>query len=156
MSSHNMSGKTCRVVLSVEPRLLREMLRHVIIKAPGLQLVGETAGKTLPAVIEQVDAQWVIVSLLSGGELPERAEALLVTHPTVAILAVAADGSQWKVKWLETHEEFLGEGLSLDELIQILRQGGPVSGECGWCGEMELAVDRTGGRSGNQDRQRGS
>lgn len=154
MSDHNMSEKTCRVVLSVEPRLLREMLRHVIIKTPGLQLVGETVGKTLPTVIEQVDAQWVIVSLLPGGELPERAGALLVTHPTVAILAVAADGSQWKLKWLETYEELLEEGLSLDELIQILRQGGPVSEEPGPCADMGLAVDGTGCRPGDKPAER--
>jgi len=60
--------QTHRVVLANESRLLREMLERVIRKVPDLEVVGHAADPArLPSVLEETDAQWVIVSLLPNG-----------------------------------------------------------------------------------------
>jgi hypothetical protein len=133
-----------RVLLAVQPRLLREMLRHAILKSPYLRLVGEVCnGGELSPMVEAKDPQWVIVSLSPDGELPDAAERLWMAAPSISILAVASDGSQvkmgWKQPyqtsvdnggngkqmrfgWTESHEVFL-EDLSLEGLMFVLRQG---------------------------------
>lgn len=133
-----------RIILANETRLLREMLRRAIARSPYLQVVGEVTDRAnLSSRVEETDAQWVIVSLLPDGGIPETAETLLMENPSVAILAVAPDGSQlrvgWtepcekaiavapdgspvKLRWTETHEKLL-EDLSLEELITVLRKG---------------------------------
>lgn len=133
-----------RVLLAIKPRLLREMLRHAILKSPYLRLVGEVCnGRELSSMVEEKDPQWVIMSLSPDGELPDTAERLWMAEPSISILAVASDGSQvkmgWKQPyqtsadggtngnrmrfgWTESHEVFL-EDLSLEGLIFVLRQG---------------------------------
>lgn len=112
-----------QVVLANEPRLLRGMLKRVIAKAPGLQVVGEaTDPAKLSSMIRQTGARWVIVSLWPEGLLPGSLEALLAEHASVSILGVAADGSQARIKRHESPEEVL-HSLSLARLIAILREG---------------------------------
>ena len=114
-----------RIVVANKQRLLRQMLRRVIEKTPDFQVVGEISGLTrLPEYVDQVDAQWVIVSLESDGNMPEEIETLLAQYPTVRVLAVASDGSHVKVKWVETHEEDL-DNLSLGALVAALRKQSP-------------------------------
>jgi len=114
-----------RVVLANESRLLREMLERVIKKVPDLEVVGHSADPArLPSLLEEIDAQWVIVSLLPNGKIPAVADSLLAEHPSLRVLAVAVDGSQMKAKWVEPHEKDLGD-LSLEELIAILEDGHP-------------------------------
>jgi len=43
----------------------------------------------------------------------------MASHPSVRFMALAADGSKIKLKWLEAHELELN-GLSLTDLLQIL------------------------------------
>jgi len=112
--------QTHRVVLANESRLLREMLERVIRKVPDLEVVGHaTDAARLPSLLEETDAQWVIVSLLPDSKIPAVADSLLAEHPSLRLLAVAVDGSQVKAKWVEPHEKDLGD-LSLEELIAIL------------------------------------
>lgn len=133
-----------RVIMAVETRLLRQLLSRAIVRSPHLQVVATVDSSTnLASVVEQTDAEWVIISLLPDGQLPGRAWALLSAQPSVSVLAVmpdgsrvkmgwtepyekmvavAADGSPVKLRWTEIHEMFLND-LSLDELITILRKG---------------------------------
>jgi hypothetical protein len=133
-----------RIILANGTRLLREMLKRAIIRSPHLRVVGEfTAETDLTSMVEETHAQWVIVSLLPDGEVPEVADTLLAEHPSVAVLAVAADGSQVRIGWTEPLEKAIAltpdgrpvqlkwtesqdkrlEDLSLDELIAIMRRG---------------------------------
>jgi hypothetical protein len=109
-----------RIIMVSGSRFLQEMLKRVIAKTPGLQLVDEiTDLAMLSSAIERTDAQWVVVSYPPKGKLPEAVESALAAHPSVRVLAVAADGSHVKMKWVESREEILDD-LSLDELIAVL------------------------------------
>ena len=114
-----------RIVLANESRLWREMLKRVIEKIPDLRIVGVVTDLAiLASVVEQTSAGWVILSLTRDGKIPEMAESLLSVHPSVRILAVATDGSQVKMKWLEPHEDELDDW-SLNEMIDVLRGSTP-------------------------------
>ena len=116
-----------RIILANGSRFLHDMLKRVIEKTPDLQVVGEvTELARLPAAMVQIDAEWVVVPLSPDGKIPQVVESWLTAHPSVRVLAVATDGSQLRMKWLESHEEALDD-LSLDELIEILCRHRPVN-----------------------------
>ena len=112
-----------QVILANEPRLLRGILKRVLARAPGLQVVGEvTDPAKLSSLIQQTDAQWVIVSLWPEGLVPSAIESLLTEHSSVCILGMAADGSQARIVRAESPEEDL-HNLSLGKLIAVLSEG---------------------------------
>ena len=113
---------TKRIILADGSRLLREMLRRVISKADNLELVQEVNDyEELHSAIEQFDPEWVIMSLPSDHVIPPWVDTYLTTRPSVRFLAVSTDGSKIKMKWLEPHEEDLGD-LTLKDLIDILEK----------------------------------
>ncbi len=116
----------CRIILANGSRFLHEMLKRVIEKTPELEVVGEIADLArLSSTIAETEADWVIVSLPPDGKIPETVESSLTAHPSVRVLAVATDGNQVRIKWLESHEEPLGD-VSLSELIAVLHIHRPV------------------------------
>jgi len=109
-----------KIIMVDGSRFLREMLKRVIAKTPGLQLVDEiTDLASLSSTIERTGAQWMVVSYPPDGKLPEAVESSLAAHPSIRVLALATDGSQVKMKWVESREEIVDD-LSLDELIAVL------------------------------------
>jgi hypothetical protein len=109
-----------RIIMVNGSRFLQEMLKRVIEKTPGLQVVDEINDLArLSSAIEQTGAQWVVVSYPPNGEMPKAVASSLAAHPSVRVLAVAPDGSHVKMKWVESREEILDD-LSLDELIAVL------------------------------------
>jgi DNA-binding NarL/FixJ family response regulator len=109
-----------RIILANGSRLLREMLNRILLKTENLEVVKEITDRdTLPTAIEEPDAEWVIMSLPVDNKLPEWTDNYIIDHPHVRFMAVAADGSWVKTKWLESHEEEL-DNLSLKDLIHIL------------------------------------
>jgi hypothetical protein len=109
-----------RIILANESRFLRELLKRVIDKVPGVQIVAEvTDVTTLSATIEETNARWVIVSLPVDSERPGVIESLLTAHPSIRVLAVGTDGSQVRMRWLEPRERNL-DSSSLEDLIAIL------------------------------------
>jgi DNA-binding NarL/FixJ family response regulator len=109
-----------RVILANDSRLLRGMLKHVIDRAPGLEVVDEISDLTmLPSAVERTDPHWAIVSLCGDGRMPEIADRVLDRCASVSILAVATDGSLAKVKRVACREQTLGH-LSLEQLISVL------------------------------------
>jgi DNA-binding NarL/FixJ family response regulator len=114
--------QTSRVILANKPRLLRGMLRRAIGRADGLQIVGEVADPAkLSALLNQTEAQWVIVSIWPDKLLPSTVRSLLASHSSLCILGIAADGSQAKIACGDFTQETRDE-LSLDELIAILNK----------------------------------
>jgi len=113
-----------RILLANQPRLLREMLGRVFTTTPGLQVVGEVEeGVNLAAVMGQVQAHWLIVTLdseaqahLSNPTQPEQA------HPT-SLMAISTDGRQIEV---QTHtaegsvHRYILHDVSLAVLLSIL------------------------------------
>lgn len=115
--------QSTRVILANEPRLLREMLKRVITRAPELQVVGEVTDPTkLSPLLHKTHAQWLIVSLWPEGLVPGAIESLLVEHSSLGILGMAGDGSQARIKRAESTEQEL-HNLSLNRLIAVLREG---------------------------------
>lgn len=109
-----------RIVLANGSRLLRDMLKRILFKSEHLEVVREvTDQKELPFVIEHTNPEWVILSLSLDNGVPAWVDTFMATHPSVRFMALAADGSKIKMKWLEVHEQELN-GLSLNDLIQIL------------------------------------
>lgn len=114
-----------RIILADVPRFLREIFKRTFEQASGLWVVGEVADPSrLSSAIEQTGAQWVVVSLPPDGKMPAVVESLLAAYPSLRVLAVANDGSQIKMRWVEPHEQTL-ESLSLDELIAVLLADSP-------------------------------
>lgn len=112
-----------RLIMTMETRLMRDLLKHVFAKIPDLQVVGETTEKNLPnlsGLIKQTKPDWVLVTLLPNDKLPEGAHNLLRDHPSLAVFALAADGSHAKMKWENFKERILMD-ISLEELIWVLR-----------------------------------
>ncbi len=128
--------ETRRIIVANQQRLLREMMKRVIEKTPGFQVVGEGLEMAkLPAAIERTNAQWVIVSLRPEGELPQIVDDLLAVQPTLRVLALAPDGSQVKVKALKPREENLSN-MNLNKLIAMLRS------ESSWEPEVQIEIEK--------------
>lgn len=109
-----------RIVLASGSRLLRDMLKRILFKSDHLEVVQEVADqRELPSVIEHTQPEWVILSLSYDNGVPAWVDSFIASHPSVRFMALAADGSKVKMKWLEVHEQELN-GLSLSDLIQIL------------------------------------
>lgn len=109
-----------RIILANGSRLMRDMLKRILYKSDHFEVVREVIDqKELPSVIEYTQPQWVILSLSFDNGIPAWVDAFMVSHPSVRFMALAADGSRIKVKWLEVHEQEL-DGLSLNDLIRIL------------------------------------
>ena len=109
-----------RIVLASGSRLMRDMLKRILIKSDHLEVVREVIDqKELPSVIERTQPEWVILSLSFDNGVPAWVDGFIASHPSVRFMALAADGSKIKLKWLEVHEQELN-GLSLNDLIKIL------------------------------------
>ena len=109
-----------RIILANGSRLLHEMLNRILVKTGNLKVVQEIENNDkLPTAIDKLDAEWIIMSLPVSSALPKWVDSYIVNHPHMRFMAVANDGSWVKTKWLETHEEELGN-LSLKDLIHIL------------------------------------
>lgn len=109
-----------RIVLANGSRLMRDMLKRILYKSDHLEIVWEVNDqKELPSVIEHTQPEWVILSLSFDNGVPAWVDGFMASHPSVRFMALAADGSKIKLKWLEVHEQELN-GLSLNDLIRIL------------------------------------
>jgi hypothetical protein len=98
---------------------MRDMLKRILCKSDHLEIVQVTDQKELPSVIEHTQPAWVILSLSFDNGVPAWVDGFMASHPSVRFMALAADGSRIKLKWLEVHEQEL-DGLSLNDLLKIL------------------------------------
>jgi chemotaxis response regulator CheB len=135
-----------RIILAMETRLLREMLRRAISKSPHMEVVREVSGGTdLPSMVKETKADWVLILLRSDGKLPLAAKRLLEEQPSVSIIALAPDGGEVRLAWANAHSKVTLTGcdghqgrlrpteshqtalrdLSLSELMAVLRKGSP-------------------------------
>ena len=109
-----------RVIFINSSRLVRELFQNVLRKAEHLQVIRDIVDQTdLPADIEGLEAEWLVMSLSSEEKIPTWVDAYLQAHPFTRFLAVSTDSSQVKMKWLEPREQNL-EDLSLTDLIHVL------------------------------------
>jgi hypothetical protein len=107
-------------------RLVRDLLRRVIDKAPGLQIVAEVDDLSdYPDVACQTRADWTILLLDPDEEVPEIVEQAINYQNSMRLLVMAVDGSQVRMRWIEPHEQSL-DNKNLEDLLTILRRDGPA------------------------------
>ncbi|MEZ4699317.1 MAG: hypothetical protein R2834_03220 [Rhodothermales bacterium] len=81
------------LILSNEPRLLRELLGAGLSALDGVTVVAETPMLChLPGLARTHHPQWIVLSLDENGCLPPITDAIVAMDPDVGILAIAADG----------------------------------------------------------------
>jgi hypothetical protein len=113
--------KTKRILLANGSRLLRDVVKRVIEKSDGLEVVGEIAefGR-LAVAIETTKPDWVIYFLSPGSTLPAFIETLMNKNPSMRILEIFVNGGQVKIEWLGLREKQL-DNSSLESLTDLLR-----------------------------------
>jgi DNA-binding NarL/FixJ family response regulator len=114
-----------KIILANNSRFVRDMLKKVIAKSPGLEIVSEIEDLAeLPARARQAQADWAIVLLSPDEEVPELVEKVIREQPTMRFLLMGVDGSHARMKWSEPREVPLDEK-NLSELLDLLRQEQP-------------------------------
>ena len=110
-----------QIILANEPRLLRKLLARVFEKTPGVHVVCEVSDLAeLQKAVDQTDPQWMVVPLWQKGRLPGIIKSILVQHPSIKVMGMAANGSAIAVKRPEAQERPLAD-LSLSDLLAVLR-----------------------------------
>jgi hypothetical protein len=108
-----------RVILVNNSRLLGDMLRRVINKSDHLEMVQEVSGdRAFRFALEQVEAEWMILSIASENTLPAWLDPYLAKHPFMRCLVISPGSSKVKLKWQEEEAEL--EDLSLKDVMYIL------------------------------------
>ena len=121
--------KPIRIILANGSRLPRELLKRVIEKTEGLQVVLEVDQlDQVDGVVDSRNPDWVIVPLPSVQDIPESLERLLQNHPHLRVAVVAVDGDQVRMKWVEQHDESLHD-LTWNALIEIIKRNGGAPAE---------------------------
>jgi hypothetical protein len=115
-----------RIILATDSRLLSEMLNRILLKTDHLDVVKQVSNhENLPAVIQQQDAEWIILTLPADNKFPDWTDDYMEEHPFVKILTVSSDGSWVKMKWFDKREQDIPEP-SLQELIHILEDSSNI------------------------------
>ena len=114
--------ETYQIVLATQTHLLHEMLKLVLEKAPGLEIVGETEQiDEVFDLVEKTHPNWIIVSLPPNGEIPQIINKLLDKETVMAVMAISDDAARFKVKWPDQPEAIF-DGVSLETMISILNE----------------------------------
>jgi hypothetical protein len=112
------------VILANEPRMLREMLQRALDSTPGFIVVDQNADlHLLSSLLQQVQLDWLVVTLGADGEIAREALTWLKRSPSLSLLALATDGARGdifvKTAELEVLKFSLFE-LTLTTLVSIL------------------------------------
>lgn len=112
------------IILLDNSRLLRDMLKRVINKAPGLEIIAEVADLSeYPSVARRTNADWTILLLDLDEDVPDIVEQVIEHQHSMRLLIMDIDGSHVRMRWTEPHERSL-DGKSLDDLLAILQKSG--------------------------------
>lgn len=113
---------THKIILASNSRLVRDMLRIVIGKTTGLEVVMEIEDLgEFPESIKQTKADWAIVLITPDEKVPDIVEQVIRENQSMRFLLMGVDGSHARMKWSEPHEVPLDEK-NLSELLEILSQ----------------------------------
>jgi hypothetical protein len=108
-----------RVILVNNSRLLGDMLRRVIDNSDHLETVQEVSGdRAFLFTLEQVKAEWMILSTPSDKTLPAWLDPYLAKHPFMRCLVISPGSSKVRLKWQAEEAEL--EDLSLKDVMYIL------------------------------------
>jgi chemotaxis response regulator CheB len=109
------------ILLADGSRLLREVVKRVIEKSAGLEVVGEIADvNQLPIALEKTKPDWIVYFLSPGNTLPESIKTIMKKNPAIRILEISMNGGQVKIEWLGLREKQLNDS-SLEGITDLLR-----------------------------------
>ena len=113
-----------KIILVDGSRLLRGMLKRAIERDAGLRVVAEVDDfRKFSTVVNQTDADWLFLTLLPQKPIPEIIDKALRERPSLNLMVMATDGSQVRMRWVETHEVSLDEK-NLEEILSVLHEKG--------------------------------
>lgn len=111
-----------KVLIAEKNRLLREMLTKAMDADADLEIIHPADSYSqLSEEVKKHDIDWIIISMTNGETLPLEIAEILIKHPEIGVLEVAADGNPACVKWLEVHEYILSD-ITFPDLVQILAE----------------------------------
>ncbi len=85
--------KRIKVLLSSRPRLLSEVIRHMIEHQPDMELVGEVLDPLqLMGAARETQVDVIIITPLKANGEPKLCHQLLVEHPLLIIVTQSAKG----------------------------------------------------------------
>jgi DNA-binding NarL/FixJ family response regulator len=115
---------TTRVILAVEPQMLRGLLEDAIAAQPDIDVVGEANGLVeLLLAVRATGANVVICTWPDAGEVPGICTHLLSENPELRIIGIAAEGENaWACRQVLMATPFSLAGA--DDLLEQIRQGG--------------------------------
>jgi len=121
-----------KIILVNNSRFVGDILKNVIGKAAGFEIVAELEDITeFPETAECVDANLAIVVLPPDDQAPELVEQVIRQQSSMRFLLMGVDGSHARLKWNEPHEVPLDEK-NLQELLALLNQGQPERIKKSW------------------------
>lgn len=116
---------TKKIILANSGRLVRDLLKKVIGRTPGLEIVSEVDDLVeLPDIVRRTKADWAIILLSPDGRVPDQVEQTIKEQPSMRFLLMGVDGSHARMMWNEPHEVPLDEK-NLQDLLELLRQEQP-------------------------------
>ena len=84
------------------PRLMRDLVATLIAHQPDLEVIGEVYDeKDLPAAVEALAPEVVVVGLGESDEIPPSCAMLLTKRPDLKILGVAAEKDSSIYSWAD-------------------------------------------------------
>jgi len=113
------------IVLANEPRMMRDMLARALDGTPGLIVVDHCAAlENLSDLFQQVQLDWLVVTLNTDGEIALDAQIYLRRTPTLSVVALSPDGARAEVLLKDAAQVVLSFSLieiTLTALVSILR-----------------------------------
>ncbi len=85
-------GQRIRVVVAIQPRLMRELVLAIIADEPNIEVVAEVQNEMeIVQVVDGAHPDFLIVSLNESSQRPACCDILLLRYPELRILALAPE-----------------------------------------------------------------
>jgi chemotaxis response regulator CheB len=92
--------KTIRILVANRPKLMRDVILATLADEPGIEIVGEVSNDAeISNRVDQTRPDLLVISLDEPGMRPPICDTVLLHHPQVRIIAVAADQNSSTGYW---------------------------------------------------------
>jgi DNA-binding NarL/FixJ family response regulator len=93
-----------RVLVANRPRLMRELVLATLSDQPDIEVLGEVLDDSdIARIVAESQPDFVIIALDKPDERPAICDHLLVHHPRVKVLALAAEHNTSVFFWSDIH-----------------------------------------------------
>lgn len=117
-------GKSVRVLVANQPRLIRELILATIADQPDIEVVGEVQDEAdILFTVEEKRPDFLIVALDSSGSRPSVCDVLLSKFPNMKILALAPERNSSVFYWASLDIHSFNVEASENGILGALRGG---------------------------------